>query len=80
MTAEPEFDVPFGGSAPTCDNLWDHCDPVPAPAAANPFSGGAPNPFEKTQTLPPIAVDHDHEMKDGQLFHTHGKGGAHRHV
>ena len=41
---------------------------------------GAPNPFESTYTLPPIATDHHHEMKDGQLFHTHGKGGAHRHV
>ena len=41
---------------------------------------GAPNPFEKAHTLPPIATDHHHEMKDGQLFHTHGKGGAHRHV
>jgi hypothetical protein len=41
---------------------------------------GAPNPFEKVHTLPPIAPDHDHEFKDGQLFHSHGKGGAHRHV
>ena len=41
---------------------------------------GAVNPFEKAHTLPPIATDHHHEMKDGQLFHTHGKGGAHRHV
>ena len=41
---------------------------------------GAPNPFEKSYTLPPIATDHHHEFKDGQLFHTHGKGGAHRHV
>ena len=43
-------------------------------------SPGAPNPFEKSYTLPPIATDHHHEFKDGQLFHTHGKGGAHRHV
>ena len=41
---------------------------------------GAINPFEKAHALPPIATDHHHEMKDGQVFHTHGKGGAHRHV
>ena len=41
---------------------------------------GSPNPYEGQQTLPPIATDHHHEMKDGQIFHTHGKGGAHRHI
>ena len=41
----------------------------------------ASNPFETHKTLPPIAVDHHHDVHSpgSQLHHTHS-GKAHRHV